>query len=99
MKLRILASARRDLIEGFRFYHKHGEGVGAYFLDSLFSEIDSLILNAGAHPVFFERYHRLVARRFPFAVYYRVKDRTVQVYAVIDCRRNPAWIRKKLGGL
>ena len=52
MKLRILASARRDLIEGYRFYHKHGEGVGAYFLDSLFSEIDSLVLNAGAHPVF-----------------------------------------------
>ena len=35
MKIKILASASRDLMEGYRFYERQAEGVGAYFLDSL----------------------------------------------------------------
>lgn len=97
MKIRILASASRDLIEGYRFYEKQAEGIGRYFLDSLYSDIDSLIVSAGIHPLHFGGYHRLLSRKFPFAIYYRVEDDTAFVYAVLDCRMNPAWIRKKLG--
>ena len=97
MKIQILASASQDLLEGYRFYEKQAEGVGAYFLDTLFSDIDSLVISAGIHPIHFGKYHRLLSKRFPFAVYYRVEDQTARVYAVLDCRRNPAWIRKKLG--
>ena len=96
MKIRILASASRDLIEGYRFYEMQAEGVGAYFLDSLYSDIDSLIISAGMRSVHFGKYHRLLSKRFPFAVYYRVEEETVFVYAVLDCRRRPAWIRKRL---
>ena len=96
MKVKILGSASRDLIDGYRFYETQAEGVGAYFLDSLYSDIDSLILSAGMHPVHFGNYHRLLSKRFPFAVYCRLEEQTVLVYAVLDCRRNPAWIRKRL---
>ena len=80
-----------------RFYQQQAEGVGEYFLDTLFSDIDSLVISGGIHPIHFGKYHRLLSKRFPFAVYYRVEDQTARVYAVLDCRRNPAWIRKKLG--
>lgn len=96
MKIRILTSASQDLVEGYRFYEKQGEGIGSYFLDSLFLDIDSLATDAGIHPVHFEKYHRLLSRRFPFAIYYRIESNVVLVYAVLDCRRNPAWIRSKL---
>jgi len=95
-KVRILASASQDLVDGYRFYEKQAEGVGAYFLDSLYSDIDSLIINAGIHPIYFGNYHRLLSKRFPFAVYYRIEGQIALVYAVLDCRRKPAWIRKKL---
>lgn len=97
MKIRILGSASQDLVDGYSFYEKQAAGVGAYFLDSLYSDIDSLTVSAGIHSVHFGHYHRLLSKRFPFAVYYRVENQTALVYAVLDCRRNPAWIRKKLG--
>ncbi len=50
MKLRIAAAARRDLERGYRFYEAQGEGLGSYFLDALFSDIDSLRLYADVHP-------------------------------------------------
>ena len=42
MRIEILDEAQEDLIEGFRFYEKLEMGVGSYFLDCLFSDIDSL---------------------------------------------------------
>jgi len=96
MKIKILNSANIDLIDGYWFYEKQAKDLGAYFLDTLFSDIDSLKIYAGIHSIHFEKYHRLLSKRFPFAIYYCIEDDTALVYAVLDCRRNPAWIRKKL---
>ena len=51
MRIEILDEAQEDLIEGFRFYETRETGVGSYFLDCLFSDIDSLLLFAGIHQV------------------------------------------------
>lgn len=97
MNIRILSAAARDLADGYRFYEKQAPGIGVYFLDCLYGDIDSLVVNAGIHPLFFGGYHRLLSNRFPFAVYYRVEEQTATVYAVLDCRRNPAWTRSRIG--
>lgn len=96
MKIRILDSATNDLIDGAHFYERQDRGLGEYFLDSLFADIDSLQIYAGVHPVFFGSYHRMLSRRFPFAIYYRVAGEIISVYAVLDCRRNPLWTRKRM---
>lgn len=95
MRIEIQSEALRDLVEGSRFYEGQLKGLGDYFLDSLFSDIDSLQFYAGSHALFFG-YHRLLSKRFPFAVYYRVQGLVVRVYAVLDCRRDPSWTRKRL---
>jgi len=41
MKIEILETAQRDLVEGFRF-HEQGVGLGWYFLDNLCADIESL---------------------------------------------------------
>ncbi len=95
MKITILSPAEKDLEEGYRFYDAQSPGLGTYFLDCLNSDIDSLAYFAGIHPIAFG-FHRLLSKRFPFAVYYHVTDETAIVFAVLDCRRNPSWIRERL---
>ena len=95
MNIRILDEAEQDLVDGFRFYDLQGEELGDYFLDSLFADIDSLHLYAGVHSVHFG-YHRLLSTRFPFAVYYKVEGEAVNVWAVLDCRQDPAKIAARL---
>ncbi len=95
MRVRVVRSAEIDLEEGFRFYERQDGGLGSYFLDSLFSEIDSLAYFGGIHPQVFE-FHRLLARKFPFAVYYRMIQGEVVVFAILDCRKHPSWARKRL---
>ena len=72
MKIRILAAAQQDLVNGYRFYEAQQHGLGSYFLDSLYADIDSLLFYAGIHQIVDGGYHRLLAKRFPFAVYYRM---------------------------
>ena|SRR5690242_2294785 len=95
MKVRVLRSALEDLASGREFYDQQQEGVGDYFFNSLFSEIDSLVLYAGIHRMQFG-YHRLLARRFPYAVYSRILEGEAVVFRVLDCRRAPRWLRKSL---
>jgi hypothetical protein len=59
VKIKILPSALEDLDRGRRFYARQGKSVGDYFLDSLFSDIDSLELYAGIHLLVFD-YRRLL---------------------------------------
>ena len=96
MKIRILKSAKKDLKEGFYFYESQETGLGTYFLETLSSDIESLKLFAGIHSIHFEKYHRLLSKRFPFAVYYRINKNEIRIHAVVDCRSNPAWIRSKI---
>lgn len=95
MKVRVLRPALEDLVAGRSFYNRQEAGVGGYFFDSLFAEIDSLVLYAGIHPIHFG-FHRLLERRFPYAVYYRIISGEAVVFRVLDCRRDPKWIRRAL---
>ena len=62
----------------------------------LFSDIDSLMLYAGIHRQVLG-FHRMLSRRFPWAVYYRFDAAgAVVVYRVMDCRQDPGKTRTAL---
>jgi len=96
MRVAIARSAETDLLEGYVFYEEQQAGIGDYFLDSLFADIDALALYGGIHPKPDGRLHRTLAKRFPFAIYYDVVDDTAIVVAVLDCRQSPASIAQRL---
>ncbi len=96
MKIHFLTPAKNDLRAGFYFYEEKEEGLGAYFLETLFSDIDSLRIFHGIHEIHFSKYYRVLSKRFPYAIYYTVKDNKIFIHAVIDCRRNPKLIKEKL---
>lgn len=89
MKIRVLDEAQQDLQESAEFYHRQKAGLGVYYLDSLLADIESLRYYAGTH-VKIDGYFRLLSKTFPYAIYYLLNDDTVDVYAVLDCRSNPA---------
>lgn len=81
MRIELLDEAEEDLFRGARFYERQAPGLGEYFLDSLFADIDSLQLYAGIHVLRFG-YCRKLSTRFPHAIYYTFDGQTVVVYAI-----------------
>jgi hypothetical protein len=94
-KVVVLSDAAGDMEAARDFYDALEFGVGQYCVDSLLADIESLSLFSGIHPKHFE-FHRMLASRFPFGIYYSEYGDETQVFAILDLRRNPNWIRKEL---
>jgi plasmid stabilization system protein ParE len=93
--IEILPRAREDLVAGFHFYEEQEPGLGSYFRESLFADVELLRATAGVHRQE-HGYHRCVSKKFPFAIYYAVSEELVQIHAVFDCRRDPYAIARIL---
>ncbi len=93
----VLKEAADDLAEGQIFYDQREVGVGDYFWDSLIADIESLSIFAGIHARHYGLY-RMLAKRFPYAVYYDIQDELAYIVAILPLRRDPAWIEKTVSG-
>lgn len=95
-EVRISDDALDDLDEGFWFYETQEPGLGDHFARHLVADIDGLKGTAGIHKKDRNGYHRVVSKKFPYAIYYTLVEDRALVLAVIDCRRSPDWIRERL---
>jgi hypothetical protein len=88
MKILLTNEAEIHIANSLNFYGSQKEGLGTYFLDSISSDIESLHIYYGIHNKI-KNYHRVLSKRFPYAIYYKYDQSTIYIYAVLDCRSNP----------
>jgi plasmid stabilization system protein ParE len=94
MRIRVLPSAKKDLHRGFQFYEHQESGIGSYFLDSLYSDIDSICVFPGIHRRVGDLF-RFKSKRFPYWIYYRLDGDVAYVVAVLDARQAPWKVRRR----
>ncbi len=99
MTIRILRSAKQTVADGMRFYESQDVGLGTYFFSSIISDLRSLRIYGGTHQKFNDSYYRMVCTKFPYSIYYRMEGLELNVYAVLDDRRDPKWTEDMLGKL
>jgi plasmid stabilization system protein ParE len=97
MTLRVVfrQAAKQDFEDAAAWYEEKRRGLSEEFV----REIDDAVLRAAAaperFPLVFRDIRRTVARRFPFAVYFRVRSNSLIVLAVFHGRRDPIiWQRR-----
>jgi plasmid stabilization system protein ParE len=95
MNVEVRNEAHLDIAEGVAFDDRQGHGAGDYFYQRIFEDIESLSGTAGIHERHFG-YHRKIASRHPFLIYYRLNGTDVEVVAVLDGRSRPADIETLL---
>jgi len=79
MSIDILDDTKQDIINGGLFYRRQGgDFLKNYFVDSIFSSIDSLVWRAPTNPIRYG-YYRLLADKFPYSIYYRIDADVVRV--------------------
>lgn len=97
MTLRIVfrRAAKNEFEDAAVWYDQQRSGLGEEFI----IEIEQSLASAGAspqrYPIVFGDVRRTVARRFPYAVYFRTRSDNLVVLAVFHGRRNPViWQRR-----
>ncbi|MBC7899694.1 MAG: type II toxin-antitoxin system RelE/ParE family toxin [Saprospiraceae bacterium] len=95
MKIRILTPAQYDLVDSYWFYENRESGLGSYFIRSIYGDIESLQIYAGIHAKHLGK-NRMIASTFPCSIFYLVEENEIRIYAVLDYRRDPDWMSKRL---
>jgi plasmid stabilization system protein ParE len=62
------------------------------FRSRLLEQVERIELFPESGAILFESYRRALLKRFPYMAVYLVGDDRLELLAVVDVRRDPAWI-------
>jgi toxin ParE1/3/4 len=91
----LLAEAREDVIEAFRWYEAERRGLGKVFRAALNQSIRRIRRTPLTAQVVYRDLRRVLVERFPYGVFYRVFPDAIVVVAVVHGSRAPSeWMRR-----
>jgi plasmid stabilization system protein ParE len=89
MPLIVRLAAAADIDEAFLWYEQQRAGLGAEFLNAVQSALDDLASHPAQYQIIHRNTRRMVLRRFPYSVFYRIYDEVIVIVACMHVRRNP----------
>jgi plasmid stabilization system protein ParE len=81
--------ARAEFDEAFDWYEQQRSGLGVDFTTQVQEVFDRISATPERYAQIFQDIRRVVVRRFPYSIFYKVESRQVVVLAVFHSRRNP----------
>lgn len=95
--LRFLPEVETDVQNGRPWYEEKSPGLGEEFLRVFYACSQELTRNPTIHQEVHREFRRCLLRRFPYAIYFRIKDDRVIVFGLFHCARDPRRLRRELG--
>ena len=89
-------NAQQEVVDSFDWYESSKPGLGHDFLASVDHCIRLIRSHPEMFPIVFKNHRRALLARFPFTIFYRVSSRTLTIYAVFHCAKNPFRLMKRL---
>ena len=87
-RLVIRPRAEADLREAQNWYENQRAGLGAEFLAEIDATLQVLIRDPQRHAVYYRGFRRVLARRFPYKLFYRLEDGRLIVFRILHVRRD-----------
>ncbi len=87
--IRVRPRAETDIDEAYAWYESRVETLGEAFLRAVEACFARIVRNPEAHLIVHGRVRRARLHRFPYGVYYVIRDETIDVLAVYHGRRRP----------
>ena len=88
-QLRIRSAAEADIQDAYQYYEKCRKGLGQDFILCIEASLDKITKNPNHYPIVHKNIHRILIRRFPFGLFFVVKENIVVVLAVMHGSRSP----------
>lgn len=92
----IRPEAEQDLLEAFEWYESRRKGLGHDFLLQVEAGFKLIARNPNVSSEIYYNVRRYLVKRFPYKIFFLMKESQILILAVIHSRRNPAWINKRL---
>jgi toxin ParE1/3/4 len=94
-KVIVRPEAAREVQEGFDWYEERSEGLGLEFLRSAEAYLSSIQRSPSAYSIAHYQVRRALLRKFPYALFYLIREDTIVIGACFHIKRSPAdWQRR-----
>jgi toxin ParE1/3/4 len=80
--------AEADLLEAAKWYDAQRATLGEQFLGEISRAFRRLETSPECHPSYYQGFRRLLIRRFPFKVFYRIEGNDVIIVRVLHAKRD-----------
>ncbi len=94
--LLVRQEAEADLQEAYSYYESCGEGLGRDFLQCIETVAHTIQVNPHLYRAIHKNIMRCMLNKFPYGVYYTIKNETVVIVAVMHVRRDPIRWQKRI---
>jgi toxin ParE1/3/4 len=84
----IRQAAQTDLREAYNWYQTQRPGLGDEFLVSIADAFTRLESEPHHFPVFYRGFRRVLIRRFPYRLFFRIEKDTAVVFRVLHVARD-----------
>ncbi len=88
-KIELSNEAESDFDNSYIYYSVESENVADNFYKIINKGFQDIINNPEGFQKVFKNVRRYVIKRFPFVIYYRVMESTIQIIAIFHTSRNP----------
>ncbi len=95
MDLILRPAAAADVEEAFSWYERQRPGFGEQFLESVNAGLREIATSPLRQAIIFRDTRRVLLKRFPYAVFYRVYPGVIVVVACMHGRRAPLRWRER----
>jgi plasmid stabilization system protein ParE len=89
VRLRFTSSAEQELREAIEFYDEVENGLGGRLLDEIEAATERIFRNPMAWAAMSRRTRRCRTNRFPYGLFYQIRQDEILIVAVMDLRRDP----------
>lgn len=82
-------AAQEEFDEAVDWYEQQSAGLGVEFLNRVEEALDRISATPEAYSIVFQEMRRIVVRKFPNLIYYRVEPEQIVVFAIFHNKREP----------
>jgi toxin ParE1/3/4 len=83
----IRSNAEADLTEAWSWYESQRAGLGDELLNEIRHAVSSLETDPKRRPFYYRDFRRLLTRRFPYKLFYRIEGDRVIVFRILHAKR------------
>jgi len=94
--LRFLPNVEEDAIAAYVWYEARSPGLGEEFLRVFYACVREIPRNPLLYERVYGKLRRRLLRRFPYAIYFMIKEDQVVVIGLFHCARDPRTVQKEL---
>jgi plasmid stabilization system protein ParE len=89
----LLPAAEAEVVEAMDWYEDRSAGLGLEFVAALQAAFQTIGESPERCPVWMvnRRYRRVILRRFPYALFFHLREAGPEIVAVAHCSRRPGY--------